>query len=336
MLDLLRQFEEQQKELEEIQQAGLADEEEGPEAQKRQKERKELEERIAGLDLGVHTLGILRKHSQLTRSLADALPPEQLLSFLTPEQQAAFEATLQDPNRVNKLVEEEFEGDEPWWVVEQEAKLLKEMLEASRQAEEGETLSAEDEDDETNMQEKGRPPLLSTDKLPALKVGPDGKALANPNLLFNVVAVLCVQRIQQVGTPLTLVLLADLPTPSHSAPFPSRLSLRSPSGHQSARQRFKPSRSSCPSLSSARRRHLAVSTKPSSRSQRGNRRCARIPPRPVSHAQIRSTGHVASTRCSLAARRRPALAACAHCLHLLLFRLAARITRSRSRSRRRF
>ncbi|BGP25788.1 zinc finger, HIT-type protein [Rhodotorula toruloides] len=170
MLELLRQFEEQQKELEEIQQAGPEDEETGPEAETRRKERKELEGRIAGLDL-------------------DALPPEQLLSFLTPEQQAAFEATLQDPNRVNKLVEEEFEGDEPWWVVEQEAKLLKEMLEASRNAEGSKTVVPGGEEDETDA-EQVRPAPVPADKLPVLKVGPDGKAIANPNLFFNVVAVL--------------------------------------------------------------------------------------------------------------------------------------------------
>ncbi|BGO92671.1 hypothetical protein NBRC10512_000011 [Rhodotorula toruloides] len=169
MLDLLRQFEEQQKELEEIQRAASGDEEAGFDAEKRKKERKELEERIAGLDL-------------------DAFPSEQLLSFLTPEQQAAFEATLQDPNRVNKLVEEEFEGDEPWWIVEQEAKLLKEMLEASRKAEGGDAADAEDENDQAD--EDVRPSPVAADKLPALKVGPDGKVIANPNLLFNVVSVL--------------------------------------------------------------------------------------------------------------------------------------------------
>lgn len=89
---------------------------------------------------------------------------------------------------MNKLVEEEFEGEEPWWVVEQEAKLLKEMLEASRKTEGGDAAETEDEDDEAD--EDVRPSPVAADKLPALKVGPDGKVIANPNLLFNVVSVL--------------------------------------------------------------------------------------------------------------------------------------------------
>jgi hypothetical protein len=35
-----------------------------------------------------------------------------------------------------------------------------------------------------------RPPLLDPKQLPPLKVGPDGKAIANPQLLHNIVAVL--------------------------------------------------------------------------------------------------------------------------------------------------
>lgn len=35
-----------------------------------------------------------------------------------------------------------------------------------------------------------RPPLLDPKLLPPLKVGPDGKAIANPHLLHNIVAVL--------------------------------------------------------------------------------------------------------------------------------------------------
>lgn len=35
-----------------------------------------------------------------------------------------------------------------------------------------------------------RPSLLDPHELPSLKVGPDGKAIANPHLLHNIVAVL--------------------------------------------------------------------------------------------------------------------------------------------------
>lgn len=73
MLDLLRQFEEQQKQLEEIQRAGLDGEEAGPDAEKRKKERKELEDRIAGLDLGAFA----RIHRKALR--ADAFLPYRRL-----------------------------------------------------------------------------------------------------------------------------------------------------------------------------------------------------------------------------------------------------------------
>ncbi|BGP49530.1 hypothetical protein JCM10450v2_005422 [Rhodotorula kratochvilovae] len=167
MLEMLKKFEEQQRELEELERDGARDEEDeldqSPEAVARRKEREELEKRLEGL-----------------------------LSYLSPEQQAAFEATLQDPNQLNKLVEEQFEGDEPWWVEEEELKMLKEMRETSRRAAEeagGEVdgpTSDEEEDEDLDV----RPPVLLDEQLPPLRVGPDGKPLVSPKLLHNVVAVL--------------------------------------------------------------------------------------------------------------------------------------------------
>ncbi|BGP41380.1 hypothetical protein JCM10449v2_005358 [Rhodotorula kratochvilovae] len=177
MLEMLKKFEEQQRELEELErEEAKGDEDEldqSPEAVARRKQREELEKRLEGVDL-------------------DALPPDQLLSYLSPEQQAAFEATLQDPNQLNKLVEEQFEGDEPWWVEEEELKMLKEMRETSRRAAEeagGEVdgpTSDEEEDEDLDV----RPPVLLDEQLPPLRVGPDGKPLVSPKLLHNVVAVL--------------------------------------------------------------------------------------------------------------------------------------------------
>lgn len=126
---------------------------------------------------------------------SDSLPPEQILSLLTPAQQEAFTEALRDPARVNKLVEDEFEGDEPWWVIEQERKAFEEFRDANKAAaqrdepdqEEAHAAAPEEPDVEW---EDVRPALLDAGRLPALKAGPDGKAIANPHLLHNIVAVL--------------------------------------------------------------------------------------------------------------------------------------------------
>ncbi|GAA5825038.1 hypothetical protein JCM11251_006071 [Rhodosporidiobolus azoricus] len=192
MLEMLRMFEEQQKELEEIQRNGAQEDEgegegegddgesDSEEGRKRREEREELEKRLEGVNL-------------------DTLSPEDLLSLLSPSQQAAFQSTLSDPNRVNKLVEEQFEGEEPWWIVEEERKVLKEMKEAAKEAErrakdqggeEADGQEVEEHDEEDEEDEVVRPEMVDEARLPPLKVGPDGKALANPQLVFNVVAVL--------------------------------------------------------------------------------------------------------------------------------------------------
>ncbi|GAA5898471.1 hypothetical protein JCM6882_007785 [Rhodosporidiobolus microsporus] len=179
MMEMLRQFEEQQRELEKIQRGeeedGEEEDDDTEEGQARRKEREELEKRLAGLNL-------------------DSLSPEDLLALLSPSQQAAFQSTLQDPTRVTKLVEEQFEGEEPWWIVEEERRVLREMREGARRAaregkgeeEDGEEESDEEDEDEEDV----RPEMVDEGKLPPLKVGPDGKAVANPQLVFNVVAAL--------------------------------------------------------------------------------------------------------------------------------------------------
>ncbi|GAA5907859.1 hypothetical protein JCM8208_001964 [Rhodotorula glutinis] len=190
MLDMLKKFEDQQRELEDMERQDELDNDDdeadqSPEAVARRKERQELEKRLEGVDL-------------------DAVPPEQLLSFLSPSQQAAFSATLLDPARLTKLVEDQFDGDDPWWVEEDELRVLKEMRETSRRAAreaggrvdgegEGEGDGAgEDEEDEDEEDEDPqlRPPVLHPEQLPPLKVGPDGRPLVSPKLLHNIAAVL--------------------------------------------------------------------------------------------------------------------------------------------------
>ncbi|GAA5993665.1 hypothetical protein JCM10908_000669 [Rhodotorula pacifica] len=188
MLEMLKKFEDQQRELEELraQQGGEtgADEDEdeeddSPDAEARRRERQELEKRLAEVDL-------------------DALPPEQILSLLSPAQQQAFTEALQDPTRISKLVEDEFEGEEPWWTIEQERKAFEDFRDVNKEAmrpdgAEGDESTSEGaamaEEPEIEW-EVVRPPLLDPKQLPPLKVGPDGKSIANPHLLHNIVAVL--------------------------------------------------------------------------------------------------------------------------------------------------
>lgn len=72
--------------------------------------------------------------------------------------------------------------------------MLKEMREARKAAAEKEGVQLEEEEEEESEEEdeEVRPKLVDEKRLPPLKKGPDGKALANPKLVYNVVAVLCV------------------------------------------------------------------------------------------------------------------------------------------------
>lgn len=66
MMDMLKKFEEQQRELEEVQAAGGtevdpraeedAEEDDSPEAEERRRERDELEKKLAEIDLGARCL----------------------------------------------------------------------------------------------------------------------------------------------------------------------------------------------------------------------------------------------------------------------------------------
>jgi hypothetical protein len=89
---------------------------------------------------------------------------------------------------VTQLVDSHFEPDEPWWIVEEERKMLREMRDARRAAAEKEGVELDDEEEEEEVQ----PGMVDEKRLPPLKKGPDGKALANPKIVYNVVAVLCV------------------------------------------------------------------------------------------------------------------------------------------------
>ncbi|BGP17660.1 hypothetical protein JCM10213_004644 [Rhodosporidiobolus nylandii] len=180
MMHMLKEFEEQQRELEELEgEDADEDEDDSEEGRARRREREELEKKLAGVNI-------------------DSLSPDDLLALLTPSQQSAFQSTLQDPTRVNKLVDDYFEGDEPWWIVEEERKVLKELAEASKQAaraereKEGAQEQPEEDADEESEEEveEVRPPIMDQGKLPPLPKGSDGKAAANPKLAFNVVAVL--------------------------------------------------------------------------------------------------------------------------------------------------
>lgn len=126
------------------------------------------------------------------------MPPEQILSLLTPAQQQAFTEALQDPARVNKLVEDEFEGEEPWWAIEQERRAFEQFRDANKEAmraEAAETAENGAPPEEPDVEwEEIRPAMLDAAQLPPLKVGPDGKAIANPQILHNIVAVLQVRR----------------------------------------------------------------------------------------------------------------------------------------------
>lgn len=94
----------------------------------------------------------------------DSLSADDLLAFLSPAQREAFDITLRDPSKLSALVEEEFEQEIPWWETVQEL---------------GQT-----------EQPRQNPNIVSQDLLPPLKMGEDGKAMVNPSLVYNILAIL--------------------------------------------------------------------------------------------------------------------------------------------------
>ncbi|GAA5895575.1 zinc finger HIT domain-containing protein [Sporobolomyces salmoneus] len=140
MMDMLKRFEEENAELEE------GEEDEGNDL-----EREELEKRLEGIDL-------------------DSLPPEELLAFLSPSQQAAFNSTLSDPHQIDKLVTQELETEQPWWIAQDEDDL--------------------NEEEDLETEQTRRPPLVDFSKLPPLPLGDDGTPKTSPLLVYNVVTVL--------------------------------------------------------------------------------------------------------------------------------------------------
>lgn len=96
---------------------------------------------------------------------------------MSPSQREAFDTTLSDPARVSALVAEEFQSDPPWW------ELANRVPETEEQEVSGEVHEYE---------EAVVPELVDEKLLPPLKVGEDGKVVANPLLVYIVVAVLCV------------------------------------------------------------------------------------------------------------------------------------------------
>lgn len=136
------------------------------------------------------------------------MSPDDLLALLTPAQRATFDTTLQDPAKVTALVDAEFEGDQPWW-------------ENENAGPSGD--GAASDEDEADM----RPPFVDEQLLPPLKPNAEGKLLASPKLVYNVVAVLYVfylSSAQSAPADETRNRFAASPTPilcahSPSAPF---------------------------------------------------------------------------------------------------------------------
>lgn len=107
----------------------------------------------------------------MTSNFVDALPPDELLAFLSPAQQAAFTSTLSDPDRINALVSQELETEQPWWIDDEEEEDF-------------------DEEEEKLDQSARRPPMLEAASLPALPLDDGGKPKPSPTLVYNIVAVL--------------------------------------------------------------------------------------------------------------------------------------------------
>ncbi len=112
-----------------------------------------------------------------SRNAADSLSSDALLSFLSPAQLAAFQATLADPSKATALVDQEFDPDLPWW-------------ELPDQEVPAELRDGDDEDDGGEPAlGSAKPPLLSPGELPPLRLVA-GKPAVSPKLVYNVVAVL--------------------------------------------------------------------------------------------------------------------------------------------------
>lgn len=114
----------------------------------------------------------LQCHRADAATCLDALSPDDLLALLSPAQREAFDTTLQDPFKVTALVSEEFEGDKPWWEVREE--------------------SSDAEDEDAELEEFGRPPLVDGSRLPPLRLDAEGKVMVDAKLVYNIVAVLFV------------------------------------------------------------------------------------------------------------------------------------------------
>lgn len=102
-----------------------------------------------------------------------------MLELLSPSQREAFIKTIQDPAKISALVESEFEGDRPWW---EDEKLVSEEIDVR---EEDNSSDAESLADASLF-----PPLVDVSALPHLKIGENGEVLVNPQLVYNISAVL--------------------------------------------------------------------------------------------------------------------------------------------------
>lgn len=128
---------------------------------------------------------------------ADALPPDELLAFLSPAQQAAFTSTLSDPDRINALVTQELETEQPWWI-------------------EDEDEADFDEEEEVINDVDRKPPMLEVALLPTIPLDERGRPKTSAALVYNIVAVLCVFLRDQLFANCaadSIDLLADWHTP---------------------------------------------------------------------------------------------------------------------------
>ncbi|GAA6062065.1 hypothetical protein JCM10212_003563 [Sporobolomyces blumeae] len=177
MMDMLKRFEDEARDDDENEEDGEGEERGGEGADL---ERDQLEKRLEGIDL-------------------DALPPDELLALLSPAQQAAFSSTLADPARVNALVAQELEAEQPWWTEDDQE---------------------DEESDEPSLPRTARPKLVDPALLPELPIEEaTGKLKTSPGTLFNIVAVL----IAYSFTLRTFSLPSLSTLPSHSSERPSIL-----------------------------------------------------------------------------------------------------------------
>lgn len=78
---------------------------------------------------------------------------------------------MSDPDRINALVTQELETEQPWWIDDQEEEDF-------------------DEEEEKLDQSARRPPMLEVASLPVLPLDAEGKPKPSPTLVYNIVAVL--------------------------------------------------------------------------------------------------------------------------------------------------